>query len=60
LEKWIETRRIKGQPLTSPMTKELMPAMYFAYQFVKSQVGVVIKELCQEWVATRKKKKGGN
>jgi uncharacterized protein YbgA (DUF1722 family) len=39
LERWIETCRVKQQPLTSPMTKEPTMEMYFPNQYVKTQVG---------------------
>ena len=59
LERWIETCRVKQQPLTSPMTKEPMASMFFPAHLIKSQVGEYIDQRRQEWVAKRGKKKGG-
>jgi len=56
---WIETSRVKQQPLTSPMTKEPMASMFLPAHFVKSQVGEYIEQRRQEWVARRDKKTGG-
>ena len=58
LERWIETCRAKQQPLTSPMTKEPMVAMYFPSHFIKAHVGEFIEQRRQEWVARKGKKKG--
>ena len=59
LERWIETCRVKQQPLTSPMTKEPMASMFFPAHLIKSQVGEYIDQRRKEWVAKRGKKKGG-
>lgn len=58
LERWIETCRVKQQPLTSPMTKEPMVSMFFPAHLIKSQVGEYIDQRRQEWVVRRGKKKG--
>jgi len=58
LERWIETCRVKQQPLTSPMTKEPMYSMISPSHFVRSQVGEYIEQRRQEWVARKGKKKG--
>ena len=59
LEKWIETCRVKQQPLTSPMTKGEVIEMYFPNQYVKSHVAEFIEQRRREWMAAKGKVKGG-
>ena len=60
VENWIETCRVKQQPLTSPVTKEEMVPMYFPTNMSSRRLGVSSSSSGRNGWRGKERRRGGS